>query len=86
MKNIKQITLSVFAIIGFYAVVSGFTKGEQKVKVNYETPKTHVWEIYGAEKSFAWLLNKETGKVYGLDAERRARVKLRTIDKRKIEK
>lgn len=56
----------------------------QKVKVNYETPKTHVWEIYGVEKSFAWLLNKETGKVYGLDAERRARVKLRTIDKRKI--
>ena len=41
MKNIKEITLSIFAIIGFYAVVTGFTKEERTT-----TPENHVWEFH----------------------------------------
>jgi hypothetical protein len=65
MKNIKEITLSVFAIIGFYAVVTGFTKEERTT-----TPENHVWEFHltpssgGANHSaFAFSINKVTGEV-----------------------
>jgi hypothetical protein len=69
MKNIKEITLLVFAIIGFYAVVTGFTKEEQTT-----TPESHVWEFHLAAPSeaadnsawysgFAFSINKVTGEV-----------------------
>jgi len=65
MKNIKEITLLVFAIIGFYAIFTGFTKQEKSTstKVAYETPESHVWEIYGADGKEGFLLNKVTGEV-----------------------
>ena len=69
MKNIKEITLSIFAIIGFYAVVTGFTKEERTT-----TPENHVWEFHlapasgggngsGSERGLAFSINKVTGEV-----------------------
>ena len=78
MEKIKDIVLVGFAIVGFISVLSGFT--EQQV---YGTPESHAWQIFGAEGNYAWLLNKQTGEVKGLDADRNAVVLTQTLDKRK---
>lgn len=46
MKNIKDITILIFAIIGFYAIVTGFTKKEQ-----ITTPESHIWEFHMTSES-----------------------------------
>ena len=81
MKNIKDITLSIFAVIGFVALLSSFTNQPQS-EVTNGTPESHVWEIYGAEGNYGYLLNKATGEVMGLRAERNAKMILKTIDTR----
>ena len=58
MKNIKDITISIFAIIGFVAIVSGFTNNETESQQMYTTPESHVWE-----QNNAYLYNKVTGEV-----------------------
>ena len=59
MKNIKDITLSIFAIIGFLTILSSFNNQTQQ---NYGTPESHVWQISNVEDdSFMW--NKITGEV-----------------------
>ena len=70
MKNIKDITISIFAIIGFVAILSSFTNQPQS-KVSYGTPESHVWEIYGAEGNTGFILNKITGEVYRINANTR---------------
>ena len=66
MKNIKDITLSAFAVIGFYTIITAFTSTEsnpaQQV-VNW-TPESHVWEMNRPqESSYGYLYNKVTGEV-----------------------
>ena len=82
MEKLKDIVLIVFAVVGFISTLSGFT--EQQVT---GTPESHVWEVYGTEAglgySYSWLLNKQTGEVKGLNAERNAVVTLQTLDKSK---
>ena len=66
MKNIKDITISIFAIIGFVFVLTSFTSNEtqETQQVVYGTPESHVWEIYRqTDSGFAYLLNKVTGEV-----------------------
>ena len=83
MKNIKEITISIFAIIGFFTIITGFTNNtETATQQTYGTPESHVWEAVGAEGSWGWLVNKKTGEVLGLDATRKARVIVKTIDKK----
>ena len=63
MKNIKDITISIFAIIGFVAIISGFTnQAEQSTQPTYGTPESHVWELQ-TDNSYAYVLNKQTGEV-----------------------
>ena len=72
MKNIKDITISIFAIIGFVAILTSFNNQTQ------ETPESHVWELIvqpkpsspgadGWEKKYnhfgAMAVNKVTGEV-----------------------
>jgi len=67
MKNIKDITISIFAIIGFLAIVSGFTTN--KTEQEHTVPESHVWELQIADSSagtnggLAYLVNKVTGEV-----------------------
>ncbi len=64
MKNIKDITISIFAIIGFVAILSSFTNQPQS-QVSYGTPESHVWE-FGANLDSSertYLYNKVTGEV-----------------------
>mgnify|MGYP001457803099 FL=1 len=43
MKNIKDITLSIFAIIGFVAILSSFNNQTQQEV--HGTPESHIWEM-----------------------------------------
>ena len=70
MKHIKDITISIFAIIGFAFVLSSFTSNEttETQEVVYGTPESHVWELVvaGTDDKFAtdaFAINKETGEV-----------------------
>ena len=44
MKNFKDITLSIFAIIGFLAILSSFNN--QTEQETHGTPESHVWEMH----------------------------------------
>ena len=65
MKNVKDITLSIFAIIGFIAILSSFNNQPQQE--THGTPESHVWEfsdlanVSGRPK--VYKLNKVTGEV-----------------------
>ena len=67
MKNIKDITLLAFAVIGFYTIITAFTSTEsnQPQQVVNGTHESHVWEFhisqFNQDPSFA--INKETGEV-----------------------
>ena len=57
MKNIKDITISIFAIIGFVAIITAFTnQPEQANQTVYGTPESHVWEAFGAEGSWGMVI------------------------------
>ncbi len=46
MKNIKDITLLAFAVIGFYTIITAFTTTESNQPQQvYGTPESHVWEM-----------------------------------------
>ena len=60
MKNIKDITISIFAIIGFVAILSSFNNQTQQEVQG--TPESHVWEISSQEND-AYMWNKITVEV-----------------------
>ena len=69
MKNIKDITLLAFAVIGFYTIITAFssTESNQPQQV-YGTPESHVWEFHFSAPSStipgrASSINKVTGEV-----------------------
>ena len=70
MKNFKDITISIFAIIGFVTILSSFNN-QSEPQVTYGTPESHEWEVFTRDGATAWLLNKKTGEVIGLDAQTR---------------
>ena len=61
MKNIKDITLSIFAIIGFVALLSSFNN-----QTHDTVPESHIWEMHSVSHStdsFVFAINKKTGEV-----------------------
>jgi hypothetical protein len=49
MKNIKDIVIGIFAVIGFAAIVTGFTKDvvnwiDQEIQQDPSVPDSRVWE------------------------------------------
>ena len=68
MKNLKDITLSIFAIIGFISILSSFNNQAQIQETN-GTPESHVWEMHHTfEDNFAYMYNKKTGVVRKLNS------------------
>ena len=63
MKNIKDITLSIFAIIGFISIITAFNTQPQQQ--THGTPESHVWELhlgtFTTHPTFA--INKVSGEV-----------------------
>ena len=66
MKNLKDITLSIFAIIGFISVITAFNtqpQQSQEPKINLGTPESHVWEKVDTGQGYSYiLLNKDLEK------------------------
>jgi hypothetical protein len=60
MKNIKDITISIFAIIGFVTILSSFNNQSQET--HSTVPESHVWEMWG-ESSYQYIYNKVTGEI-----------------------
>lgn len=62
MKNIKDITISIFAVIGFVAIITAFTN--QPEQANQPTvPESHVWQSDISNEGRFYLYNKVTGEV-----------------------
>ena len=79
MKNIKDITISIFAVIGFVAIITAFTnQPEQANQPSCGTPESHVWEFnMGGTGNAYFLHNKKTGEfrsyeIINTAAERKA--------------
>ena len=65
MKNIKDIVIGIFAVIGVLALVTGFTNNTENI-VQTTTPESHVWSFHtvsGVEGNNAFAINKVTGEV-----------------------
>ena len=66
MKNIKDITISIFAIIGFVFILSSFNN-QSKTQETHGTPESHVWEAIVVESTAqgqrVYLYNKATGEM-----------------------
>ncbi|MDB9966751.1 hypothetical protein OAD44_00905 [Flavobacteriaceae bacterium] len=60
--KIKDITLSIFAIIGFVTILSSFNNQSQET--HSTVPESHEWEfIDRAVPSVTYLFNKKTGEM-----------------------
>jgi hypothetical protein len=64
MKNIKDITISIFAVIGFVAIITAFTNQSEQANQPYcGTPESHVWTEAGRFSDRVVILNKVTGEI-----------------------
>lgn len=83
MKKIKEIVIGICAVFGVFIAITGFTADEvdQETPTEYGIPESHEWQVYGAEGNAAWLLNKKTGEIRLLDADRKEVIKCKVIDK-----
>jgi hypothetical protein len=69
MKNIKDITLSIFAVIGFVAILSSFTQEViyTEKQISNGTPESHQWKATEITSGGAtYIYNTVTGEVYYL--------------------
>jgi hypothetical protein len=63
MKNIKDITISIFAIVGFIFILSSFNI-QAEPQVTYGTPESHVWSFHLAnDRDRAYSLNAVNGEI-----------------------
>ena len=62
--QIKDIVIGIFAVIGFTAVVMGFTN-QTEPQQTYGIPESHVWELEfpDAGAIVMYAINKKTGEV-----------------------
>ena len=58
--KIKDITISIFAIIGFISILSSFNNQSQET--HSTVPESHAWEMHSLQAS-AYSFNKITGEV-----------------------
>ena len=66
MKNIKEIIIGVFTVIGFMATISEFTNNNETQQINFRTPESHEWEMNVFKDVGGILYNKKTGEVKGI--------------------
>ena len=70
----KNITISIFAIIGFVAIISGFTnQAEQSAQPTHGTPESHVWKLIPNSvpgKIAAYQVNAVSGEVRFFEREK----------------
>ena len=59
MNNIKDIIIGIFAVIGFAAIVTGFTNETS----DPQYPESHLWEMEISDGGRTYMYNKVTGEV-----------------------
>lgn len=64
-NTIKDVVIGVFAIIGFYVVLTGFNSPQADSQVISASPESHKWELVPSGETDAYLYNKVTGETYG---------------------
>ena len=70
MKNIKDITISIFAIIGFVAILSSFNNQTQET--HSTVPESHVWRASDITAGGAvYMYNVVNGEVYYLKEDKK---------------
>ena len=78
MKNIKDITISIFAIIGFVFILSSFTNQSEETQ---STPESHIWElsnsVIGGDRIKTYKINKVTGEVFYIVKDKESLVGLK---------
>lgn len=62
MKNIKDIVIGIFAVIGFFAIASGFSNNQAQASTP-SVPESHVWSIHKGENTQWYSINAVTGEV-----------------------
>lgn len=63
MKNIKDIVIGIFAVIGFFAIASGFSNNQAQASTP-SVPESHVWSIHNSGTDKQWYsINAATGEV-----------------------
>ena len=63
MKNIKDIVIGIFAVIGFFAIASGFSNNQAQASTP-SVPESHVWSIHNSGTNTEWYsINAVTGEV-----------------------
>ncbi len=66
MKNIKEITIGLFAVIGFISIITGFTSEKTYNSSQYSIPESHVWSIQNPTddgRNRVYCINAITGEV-----------------------
>ena len=65
--KIKDITISIFAIIGFVTILSSFNNQSQET--HSTVPESHVWELHPSPRAGAagFALNRKTGEIRKLN-------------------
>tara|TARA_B100001094_G_C18083861_1_gene746693 strand:- start:217 stop:486 length:270 start_codon:yes stop_codon:yes gene_type:complete len=67
MKNIKDITLSIFAIIGFVAILSSFNNNNNNKSDDYDRWDYQMVYSSGNNEIYYSAIDKYTGEIYNLD-------------------
>ena len=62
MKNIKDIVIGIFAVIGFFAIASGFSNNQAQAS-SHSVPESHVWSIHTSNGDEMYSINAVTGEV-----------------------
>ena len=74
MKNIKDITISIFAVIGFVSIITGFT-------YNQTQEPTKDWDLVSATSAggnpSGYIYNTKTGEVFFLVKDKKTRTTLK---------
>lgn len=67
MKNIKDIVIGIFAVIGFFAIASGFSNNQAQAAI-HSVPESHVWSIHTSNGDEMYSINAVTGEVRKYEA------------------
>ena len=62
MKNIKDIVIGIFAVIGFFAIASGFSNNQAQAST-HTVPESHVWSMHSNNTDYMYSINAVTGEV-----------------------
>ncbi len=62
MKNIKDIVIGIFAVIGFAAIVTGFTN-----EAEVSESMNGTYELHNSPQGDVILLNSSSGEAYTLE-------------------